>query len=99
MAGVGSGPGTANVFECRDVGLALLHRGERRSIVEGIAFEVRRGEFFTIVGVSGTGKTTLLRILGGLVTATSGTGAFDRPAGRRPPPPTGGRSPPFFPPP
>ena len=77
MAGVGSGPGTANVFECRDVGLALLHRGERRSIVEGIAFEVRRGEFFTIVGVSGTGKTTLLRILGGLVTATSGTVAFD----------------------
>ncbi len=77
MEGEGGGPGAGNVFECRDVGLALPHHGERRSIVEGIAFDIRRGEFFTIVGASGTGKTTLLRILGGLVPATSGTVSFE----------------------
>jgi NitT/TauT family transport system ATP-binding protein len=68
------------IFECRGVGLELQHAGERRVIVEDISFDLRRGEIFTIVGASGTGKTTLLRILGGLVAATSGSIRFqDKP--------------------
>jgi NitT/TauT family transport system ATP-binding protein len=38
-----------------------------------IDLEVRDGEFLCIVGPSGCGKTTLLQILAGLETATSGT--------------------------
>lgn len=38
----------------------------------GIDFEIRRGEFAVVVGPSGAGKTTVLNILGGMDTATSG---------------------------
>ncbi len=39
---------------------------------DGIAFCVEKGEFCVIVGPSGAGKTTVLNILGGMDTATSG---------------------------
>lgn len=38
----------------------------------GINFTVEKGEFAIIVGPSGAGKTTVLNILGGMDTATSG---------------------------
>lgn len=37
-----------------------------------INFSIRKGEFVVIVGPSGAGKTTVLNILGGMDTATSG---------------------------
>jgi ABC-type multidrug transport system ATPase subunit len=40
--------------------------------VQGINFEVRSGEIFGLVGESGTGKTTILRLLAGLLTADDG---------------------------
>lgn len=41
--------------------------------VDGIDFEVKKGEFVVIVGPSGAGKTTVLNILGGMDTASSGS--------------------------
>lgn len=41
--------------------------------VDGINFSINKGEFVVIVGPSGAGKTTVLNILGGMDTATSGT--------------------------
>jgi NitT/TauT family transport system ATP-binding protein len=38
-----------------------------------ISFEVRKGEFVTVVGPSGCGKSTLMRILAGLERASSGS--------------------------
>lgn len=38
----------------------------------GIDFSVNKGEFAVVVGASGAGKTTVLNILGGMDTATSG---------------------------
>ena len=43
-----------------------------RRILADISLELRRGEFLTVVGPSGTGKTTLLRVLGGLTASTRG---------------------------
>jgi sulfonate transport system ATP-binding protein len=41
-------------------------------ILDDLDLTVRRGEFVALLGPSGTGKTTLLRILAGLEDATSG---------------------------
>src|SRR4051812_13167979 len=40
--------------------------------VRGISFAVARGEVFGLVGPDGAGKTTTLRVLCGLMHATSG---------------------------
>lgn len=40
--------------------------------VDGISFSIEKGEFVVIVGPSGAGKTTVLNILGGMDTVTSG---------------------------
>jgi len=40
--------------------------------LDGISFDIAKGELVVIVGPSGAGKTTLLNLLGGMDTATSG---------------------------
>ncbi len=49
------------------------HMGEVSiKAVNGINFQIKEGEFVVIVGPSGAGKTTVLNILGGMDSATSG---------------------------
>jgi ABC-2 type transport system ATP-binding protein len=44
----------------------------RKRLLHGITFSVREGEIFGFVGPNGAGKTTTLKVLIGLVRATSG---------------------------
>lgn len=44
----------------------------RTEVLREVDFSVRRGETVAIIGASGTGKSTLLHILGGLDTPTAG---------------------------
>jgi len=43
-----------------------------RTVLDGVSFTVRRGEIFVILGGSGSGKTTVLRNLVGLMRPASG---------------------------
>ena len=45
--------------------------------VDGMDFEIEQGELCVIVGPSGAGKTTVLNMLGGMDSATSGTIMLD----------------------
>lgn len=55
----------------------LRRPAEAVHAVDGVNFDVRRGEIMGLVGESGSGKTTLGRAIMGLVPATSGTVVFD----------------------
>jgi len=46
-------------------------------VIDRVSFEVEAGEFVCLLGPNGCGKTTLLRILGGIEPATRGTVAID----------------------
>ncbi|HKJ50056.1 MAG TPA: ABC transporter ATP-binding protein [Gammaproteobacteria bacterium] len=48
-----------------------------RVIVDGVDIDIRRGEVTTIMGPSGTGKTTLLRLIGGQFQPDAGTVEVD----------------------
>ncbi|NTV14448.1 MAG: ABC transporter ATP-binding protein [Desulfobulbaceae bacterium] len=51
----------------------FLQGSRKVEVLKGIDLEVRRGEMIAIVGKSGTGKTSLLQILGGLDRASAGS--------------------------
>ena len=50
---------------------------ERRSILNDVSLRFARGKVTAILGGSGCGKTTLLRLIGGVHAATSGRVVFD----------------------
>lgn len=43
----------------------------KKTVLDNISFEVKDGEFLSILGPSGCGKTTLLKILIGIENPTS----------------------------
>lgn len=49
----------------------------KTTIIEADEFEFERGDFIAITGPNGTGKSTLLLILSGLLDPTSGTATID----------------------
>ena len=60
-------------IEVRDVTKTYKMGEVEIKAVDEIGFGIDKGEFVVIVGPSGAGKTTILNILGGMDTATSGT--------------------------
>jgi peptide/nickel transport system ATP-binding protein len=67
------------LLECRDLSRDFLvsggffAAGRRLRAVDGVNLAIRRGEVLAIVGESGCGKTTLARMMLGLLPPTGGT--------------------------
>ena len=59
------------------------------TVLDGVDLTIRKGEFITLVGPSGSGKSVLLDIIGGLTQATSGKVEIDGKVITRPDPKTG----------
>ncbi|KIN63301.1 ABC efflux transporter, ATPase subunit [Sulfitobacter noctilucicola] len=61
------------VFHLSDVQLSLKGNAGPVDILRGISFDVQQGETIALTGPSGSGKSSLLMVMGGLEQATGGT--------------------------
>ena len=61
------------VIALKDVTLSLRGNAGMVEILHGISLEVEKGETLALIGPSGSGKSSLLMVMGGLESATSGT--------------------------
>ena len=65
------------LIELKDVVKTFVMGENSINASDGVNFEVNKGEFVVIVGQSGAGKTTILNLLGGMDTPTSGKISVD----------------------
>jgi putative ABC transport system ATP-binding protein len=61
------------IFSLKDAALRLNGNAGPVDILHGISLEVRAGESIGLIGPSGSGKSSLLMVMGGLEQATGGT--------------------------
>lgn len=61
------------VLSLKDVHLALDGNAGRVEILHGISLDVAKGESIGLIGPSGSGKSSLLMLMGGLERATGGS--------------------------
>ena len=66
------------MIKIRDLNMTFLAAsGKPVRALDGISFDVTRGEFVSLVGPSGCGKSTLLKIIAGLHRPSSGSTSVD----------------------
>ena len=56
----------APIVRLRDVTKSYGTGAAKTQVLQGVSFDIDRGEFVALVGQSGSGKSTLLNIIGGL---------------------------------
>jgi putative ABC transport system ATP-binding protein len=64
---------TTPILALENVALTLAGNAGPVSILRGISLNVQRGETLGLIGPSGSGKSSLLMVMGGLERATSGS--------------------------
>ena len=65
------------MIEFNDITKSFSSGAVRTDVLKGVTFKVNKGEFVAIMAPSGTGKTTLLNVLGCLMKASSGSYLFE----------------------
>ena len=58
-------------------GVSKVYKGGDKAL-ENISFSVEQGEFISVIGKSGAGKTTLFRMLNGMIKPTAGSIIIDK---------------------
>ncbi|MDD2211096.1 MAG: ATP-binding cassette domain-containing protein [Candidatus Cloacimonetes bacterium] len=61
------------ILRAQQLEKSFLFQGEISKVLKGINLELQEGEFVSIVGASGCGKTTLLEILAGITFSDNGS--------------------------
>ena len=66
-----------HLIEIRDLKKIYAQGEEPVHALDGVSLDIDEGEFVAIMGASGSGKSTMLNILGCLDTPTSGSYLLD----------------------
>ena len=61
-----------STFKQTVVNIVKKNNKVTQKVLDGVSFEVNKGDFFGIVGRNGCGKSTLLKLIAGVYTPTSG---------------------------
>jgi NitT/TauT family transport system ATP-binding protein len=61
-----------SVITLHDLGLTFERDGSRTEVLKGLDLDIVKGEFLALVGASGVGKSTLLRVIMALSSASEG---------------------------
>ena len=64
---------SASFIEVSNVSKSFGTATSQVEALTDVSFDIREGEFFTIIGPSGCGKSTMLAIIAGLQTPSSGS--------------------------
>ena len=65
------------MIEVVNLGKYFYTNGKKKVLFEGVSFVLREGDFISLTGESGCGKTTLVKIIAGIETPSEGYVIYD----------------------
>ena len=61
-----------NSIVCENISMSFIDGSRKTSIIKNLNLQINQGDRFAILGQSGTGKSTLMNIMGGLLKPSNG---------------------------